>query len=124
LAKPPPQKTASTPDDFPQVEPQELFPTNNIRFVISETAKLIERVDNLSKATEKLSGSFEKALEKHASDVRERISDVKSDVKESAGKIDALEKGVSFVKGAMWVLGGLFALAIVAVGIVGRMLTG
>ncbi len=113
---------SSVPKDFPAVEPQELFPTNNIRFVISETAKLIERVDALTKVSEKVGETLDRSLDKHTADVKERIAEVRADVKESAGKIADLEKGVSFVKGAMWVFGGLFAIAIAIFGIVARAL--
>ena len=123
VSRRPQNDASSVPQDFPETSPpDELFPTNNIRFVMWETAKLTERVDGLTKAIEKLGPSFERALEKHAVDVKERIADVKADVKESSGKITDLEKGVSFVKGAMWVLGGLFAIAIVILGVVARAL--
>jgi hypothetical protein len=115
LAKTPSQKPPSTPDDFPQVEPAELFPTNNIRFVISETAKLIERVDSLTRAIEKADNKSERALDKHAAEMKERFTDLKSEVKENAIKLSEVKSSIDSFKGAMKVLGGFYALALVLV---------
>jgi hypothetical protein len=112
LAKPPSQKPPSSPDDFPQVEPTELFPTNNIRFVIAETAKLIERVDALTRASEKVGDKFDKALDKHTIDVKERIADLKSDVKDNATKLSDMKTSIDAFKGAMKVFGGIYAFVL------------
>lgn len=105
----------ATPVDFAQVEPDELFPTNNIRFVMWETAKLTERVDGLTKAVDKLGPAFEKALDKHAADIKERISDVKADGKETSKKLGEVKESIDSFKGAMKVFGGIYALALVLV---------
>lgn len=76
-----------------------------------ETAALSERVDHLKSAIEKLGPSFEKALDKHASDTKERLGEIKSDQKTTGERVAEIERKVSFVKGAMWVLGGIFVLA-------------
>lgn len=125
LAKPPAQKPSATPDDFPQVEPpEELFPTNNIRFVMWETAKLTERVEALTKAVEKLSSSFEKTSEKQTADLKEKLADIKVDLKDTDTKVVSIEGKVNFVKGALWVFGGIFAVALVVLGVAGKALLG
>lgn len=113
--RPSPQKPASTPEDFPQVEPTELFPTNNIRFVIAETAKLIERVSALSTSVDKLGASFEKALDKHSADMKERVTEVKADSKEISANLRELKGSIDSFKGAIKVLGGIYALALVLI---------
>lgn len=113
MAKPPSQKAASTPDDFPQVEPQELFPSNNIRFVMWEVAKLTERVDALAKSIDGIGPAFEKALDKHSSDVKERLGEMKTDGKTSSDKVANLKESIDSFKGAMKVLGGIYALVLI-----------
>ena len=139
----------SDPEEFPQVEPTELHPTNNIRFVMWEVAKLTERVDNLSTSVEKMAAALEKNADQHATsasqtaernlttlkeslatnyaDVKERLTDfkasvddIKDDVKEAKSDLVEIGKKVAFVKGAMWVFGGLFAIAIVILGVIAR----
>ena len=113
--RPSSQKPASTPEDFPQVEPTELFPTNNIRFVIAETAKLIERVNALSTSVDKLGATFDKSLDKHSADMKERIAEVKTDNKESSANFRELKGSIDSFKGAIKVLGGIYALALVLI---------
>lgn len=120
MAKQPPQATPATPEEFPQVEPQELFPSNNIRFVMWEVAKLTERVEALTKAIEKVGPAMEKAMDRHAADLKEKVGDLKSDLKETDTKVVAIEGKVNFVRGAMWVFGGLFTIAIVILGVWAR----
>jgi chromosome segregation ATPase len=122
--KPPPPDNSQAPEDFPQTTPRELHATSDIRFVMRETATLTERIEGLTRAIDKLGPAFEKALEKHAADVKERLADLKSESKDSSGKIQDIEKKVSFVKGVMWALGGLFAIAIVILGVIVRKLLG
>lgn len=80
---PPPD---STPDDFAQSTPRDLYATSDIRFVMLSIGELMTKVDALLTAVEK-----------------------------QGDKIDALEHKVSFVKGAMWVMGGVLALISIAV---------
>jgi len=87
-----------------------------------ETATLTERIEGLTKAIDKLGPSFEKALDKQAVDSKERFSDLKNDLKATDLKVADFEKTVSFVKGALWVLGGLFAIAVVLLGVIARAL--
>ena len=110
------------PRSLPQTEPTELFPSNNIRFVMFEVAKLVERVDHLSSAIEKLPASFEKAIEKLGADQKERHSELKSDHKDTRDKVSKIESSVSFVRGAAWVFGGLFAILVVIVGVLAKFL--
>ncbi len=115
MAKATPPKEAATPKDFAQVEPEELFPTNNIRFVMWETAKLTERVEGLTKAIDKLAPAFERTFDKHAADMKERIADVKADAKATRDALGKVKESIDSFKGAMKVLGGIYALALVVV---------
>lgn len=108
------------PDEQPQGSPRDLHPTSDIRFVIVEVSKLEERVAGLVAALEKLAPTFEKALEKHAADVKERVGEIRADGKENHDKLIEIEKSFSFVKGALWVFGGLFTIALVVIGVVLR----
>jgi hypothetical protein len=78
-----------------------------------ETAKLTERVEALTKSVDKLGPVFEKALERHSTDVKERFTEGKAENKETASKVDRLEASIDSFKGAIKVLGGLYALALV-----------
>ncbi len=42
------------------------------------------------------------------------------DVGKQGEKIDKVQRQISFVRGALWVIGGLFAIAIAAIGIYAR----
>jgi hypothetical protein len=77
----------AAPADFPQVPPRDLHPTSDIRFVIGEVAKLTVQV--------------------------ERLID---DVRGHGDKIDAVRHQVTFVKGALWVIGGVMAIVLLALG--------
>lgn len=90
----------------------------DIRFVMRETSALGERIDNLKDAVEKLTPIFEKALDRHSADLKERIADLKSDLKCTDGKVADMEKTVAFTKGVTRVLGGLFAIALVLLGVI------
>jgi hypothetical protein len=80
--RPPPDSADSeTPKEFPGVTPRDLYPTSDIRFVMIEIGKLTANVATL-------------------------ISDVKS----QGTKIDNLSHQVSFVKGGVYVVGGIIAL--------------
>ena len=90
--------------------------------------KQSDRVDtSLEKHSAALSASIEKAIdryekitERQTADLKERLVEQKADLKALDGKVDELRQKVSFVKGAMWVLGGLFALAAVLLGVAAR----
>lgn len=114
MAKPAPP--SGTPEEFPQTTPRNLYDTSDIRFVMRETAALAERVDHLKTAIEKLGPSFEKALDKHAAEMKERLTELKTDHKATSDRVGEIEKKVSFVKGAMWVLGGLFVVGLAILG--------
>jgi hypothetical protein len=73
----------TTPGEFAQVPPRDLYPTSDIRFVMVEVGKLTANVDRL-------------------------IADVNS----QSTKVDAIRHQVSFIKGAMWAAGILVATAI------------
>ena len=108
------------PRDEPQGQPRDLHPTSDIRFVIVEVSKLEERVSGLTSAVEKLPSSFEKAFDRHAADVKDQITELKSDSKEHRNNVHDIQKSISFVKGAMWVFGGLFTIALIIMGILLR----
>lgn len=84
--KKPPLEAASVPHEFPEVAPRDLYATSDIRFVMLKLGELMTKVDTLV-------GSVDK----------------------QGDKIDSLEHKVTFVKGAMWVIGGLLAILSVAV---------
>lgn len=108
-----------SPEDFPQTPPpRDLHRTTDIRFVITEIATLTERVGTMQRTLAQLPELIEKALDRHSSDLKERIIELKSDFKETDGKVAEIEKKVAFVKGAMFVLGGIFTLSLVIVGVV------
>ena len=75
----------TSPQDFPQTTPRDLHQTSDIRFVMLSIGELTTKVDALVKA-----------------------------VDSHGDKIDDLRLKVSFVKGAVWVLGALLAIVIVA----------
>jgi hypothetical protein len=78
--------TPTTPTEYPQVTPRDLYPTSDIRFVMVEIGKLTANVDRL-------------------------IEDVKS----HGGKLDDIKHNVSFVRGAVWASAGLIAALIAVV---------
>ncbi len=96
MAREPRRGSEGAPQELPQGSPRDLHPTSDIRFVIVEVAKLTERIDHL--------------IDRH--------SELKSDAKETHGKLIEIEKSISFVRGAIWVFGGIFALALVILGAV------
>lgn len=116
--KPTPPDQSTEPEEFPQTPPRDLYATSDIRFVMRETSALGERIDNLKDAVEKLTPIFEKALDRHSADLKERIADLKSDLKCTDGKVADMEKTVAFTKGVTRVLGGLFAIALVLLGVI------
>ena len=80
------------PSDFPATTPRDLHPTSDIRFVIHELGKLTSEVGNL-------------------------VGTVKS----HGEKIGEVKDAISFVKGALWVIG----LAALLVGsIIGLIMSG
>ncbi|MBW6522516.1 hypothetical protein KZ810_03315 [Sphingomonas sp. RHCKR47] len=109
-----------SPKDEPQGNPRDLHPTSDIRFVMIEVAKLSERVDTLVADVGKVGPNFEKAAEALSKDLKERLAELKSEGKETTGSIKKIENDMSFFKGAVWVLGGIFALFLVITGVVLR----
>lgn len=75
----------TNPQDFAQTPPRDLHATSDIRFVMVSIGELTTKVDALVKA-----------------------------VDSHGDKLDELRLKVSFVKGAIWVLGGLLAVLILA----------
>ncbi|MCK1517264.1 hypothetical protein IVB22_33130 [Bradyrhizobium sp. 190] len=79
--KPVDPKEVTTPTEFPAVVPRDLHPTTDIRFVIHELGKLTSLVARL-------------------------IDDVDTHGK----KIGEVKDAINFVKGALWVIGGVVVL--------------
>jgi hypothetical protein len=83
---PAPQPEQDTPKTFPQVVPQDLYPTSDIRFVMMEIGKLTANVDRLIQ-----------------------------DVKGQGDKIDTLRQQASYIKGgiavAVLLIGGFIWIA-------------
>lgn len=75
----------TNPEEFAQTPPRDLHPTSDIRFVMVNIGVLSSKVDSLIKS-----------------------------VDSHGDKIDDLRHKVSFVKGAMWVFGGVLAVLSVA----------
>lgn len=103
----------------------------NIRWVMQETAQLSERVDALTKAIEKLPGTFEKATDRLSAEAKERTSDLRADhrerinelkgvQKETLDRVIGIEGRVAFVRGAAWVFGGLFVLLVAAFTVIAK----
>lgn len=84
MARPPnPTGPSEPPGQLPSVPPpQDLYATSDIRFVMIELGKVSVKVDRLI-----------------------------HDVDKQGTKIDAVQHQISFVKGALWVVGGLIAIA-------------
>lgn len=88
MAKAPLKPVAgTTPEEFPQVPPKDLYSTSDIRFVMLEIGKLTTKVDRL---IEDVSGQSE--------------------------KLDKVCHQVTFVKGALYVIGALMGIVIIAAG--------
>lgn len=129
MAKSPPRLPTgpTTPDDFVEVEPTELHPTNNIRFVMWEVARLTERLEALAKAFEKSAESSDRLADKqatslkdalglHATDIKERIAEVKVDVKEARNELREIDKKVAYVQGATRMLAAFSVIATLILG--------
>lgn len=69
------------PTDFASAPPRDLHPTSDIRFVITEVAKLTTQVERLIQDVDKIDT-----------------------------KVEAVCHQVTFVKGALWVIAGVAAL--------------
>jgi len=85
VKRPTPMETTSTPTEFPQVAP-DLYPTSDIRFVMLEIGKLTSKVDRLI-----------------------------ADVSGHGEKVEDIRHQISFVRGALWVVGGMVGLLLVAI---------
>jgi hypothetical protein len=81
------------PSDFAQVPPRDLHPVADIRLVITDVAKLTERIDNLI----------------------QRVSELKTDGKETRDKLDNVKESIDSFKGGMKIVASLYALALVLV---------
>jgi hypothetical protein len=79
----------TAPSDFPAVTPRDLHPTSDIRFVIHELGKLTSQVERL-------------------------IDDVDSHGK----KIGEVKDAITFVKGALWVIGAFVTFATAIIGLI------
>jgi hypothetical protein len=78
---------ASVPHEFAESTPRDLYATSDIRFVMLKLGELMTKVDQVLVSVDK-----------------------------QGEKIDALQHKVSFVKGAMWVLGGLLGVLVLIAG--------
>lgn len=108
MAKPP-HVVDTTPGEMPQVTPRDLHATSDIRFVMLEVQKLTTQVERLISDVKDQRADIKDLDRKVVAQPFDRLTD---DVKDVKGKVSEIEKKVSFVKGAMWVLGGLFALSV------------
>jgi len=81
VGKPTPPPEPPGADDFPQTTPRDLYATSDIRFVMLKIGEMMTKVDGLIGT-----------VDKHGE------------------KIDDLRHKVSFVKGAMWVMGSVLAV--------------
>jgi hypothetical protein len=93
--------------------PRDMHPTSDIRFVMTEVAALKERVDGLIKSVEKIGPAFEKSADRQSADFKERIAEVKIDLKEGTVKLSEVKTSIDSFKGAMKVFGGIYAFALV-----------
>lgn len=87
--KPADPREGATPSDFPATVPRDLHPTTDIRFIIYDLAKLTSQISRL-------------------------IDDVDSHGK----KIGEVKDAISFVKGAVWVVGGVFVIGGAIIGLI------
>jgi hypothetical protein len=95
-----PKNEQGSPTEEPRGPPRDLHPIADIRFVITELATLGQKIENLA----------------------EKISEMKSEQKDGRDRLHSIEKGVAFVKGALWVFGGIFAIMLVILGVLLRKL--
>jgi hypothetical protein len=88
LAKGVPRQTEqeTTPQEFAEAPPRDIYPVSDIRFVLVEIGKLATKTDRLI-----------------------------DDVKGHGDKIDAVRHQASFVKGALYVIGAVIAVLGIAV---------
>lgn len=94
MARPRDVGNQGAPRDGPRGNPpRDLHPVADIRLVITDVAKLTERIDNLI----------------------DRVSDLRTDGKETRDKLYDVKESIASFKGAMKVFGGLYALALVLV---------
>lgn len=75
------QPETSTPQELPVTTPRDLYPTTDIRFVIHELGKLTSQVERLV-----------------------------ADVKGQGEKVGEVKDAINFVKGAIWVIGGVVVI--------------
>jgi hypothetical protein len=113
--KPPVRAVDAPPEDFAHVPPRDLHPVADIRLVITDVAKLAERMDALIATVEKLTPAFEKALDRQSVDVKERIADLKTDGGKTRDKLVDVEKDIARFEGSVRVFGKIYALALVIV---------
>jgi hypothetical protein len=103
------------PREMPNSVPRDLHPVADIRLVITDVAKLEERINGLIVAVEKLAPTFEKALDKQSVDLKERIAELKSDGEKTRDKLVDVQKDVSGFEGSVRVFAKIYALALVLV---------
>jgi hypothetical protein len=89
VAKKPETGRDSAPERFAETPPpRDLYQTSDIRFVMVEIGKLTANVDHLI-----------------------------TEVQGHGAKIDAVRHQISFVKGALWVIGAMIVLVSTAIGL-------
>lgn len=94
------------PSEEPSVQPRELYETSDIRFVMTEVAKLGERIDGLVKAAERQS-----------SEHKELCKEIKADDKETAKKISDLKESIDTFKGGMKMVSAGYALLLIVISV-------
>jgi hypothetical protein len=90
-----PKEVDAPPQEFAAVQPRDLHPVADIRLVITDVAKLTERIDNLIV----------------------RVGELRTDGKETRDKLDEVKDAVASFKGAMKIVASLYALALVLTGV-------
>ena len=100
------------PAEFPQTTPRDLHDTSDIRFVMRDMGTLTERIDGLIKSVEKIGPASEKALDKHSTDVKERLAELKAEIKEGANNQRDMKSSIDTFKGAMIIMSGIYAAAL------------
>lgn len=95
---------------MPQVTPpRDMYATSDIRFVMLEVQKLTTQVERLISDVKDQRSDIKELDRKVVAQPMDRLVE---DMKDAKSKVSEIEKNVSFVKGAMWVLGGLLALSV------------
>lgn len=96
--------TDTPPTEFAQTSPRELYPVADIRFVITEVSKLTTQVERLISDVKDLNAKVNPG----------QIERLVEDVKTVSAKVDEVQHTVSYMKGALKVV-GIFAGGVIAI---------